>query len=551
MKSTLVVLALGAIALGCGGGKPTGFGVNLTVETDQVPAPDRAKIITATLIVTGAESYMTSIDVSKATGKEIHIHYVPGVHSGSLTFEVDGLAAGGTVIASGISSPVEILDGKAVDATVSLSPGQHAKNGASCQMSSECMSGNCVDGVCCDTPCAGTCESCNVTGMAGTCSPIPANTDPDQECGAKIPPPPPDGGIDEDGGSDDGGVGDVDGGMALKQPDGGLQIDFQKCAGTCNGNRACTYPTTTTTCGTVFCSASAEIASMTCDGAGGCNQTLSECTDYTCDPANAMCRSMCSTDSDCQSQDYCNLNINKCVGKKMNGATCNQASECQSNVCAAGNVCCNTQCDAPNSCNNPGTAGQCQCPGVTCAAGVACQLYYRDADGDGYGDLNGTVGAGTAKAGCTGQPPAGFVADHTDCDDGDGNAHPGQTAFFYAVSAGTHTWDYNCDGNPNEKETIDAAYCGFCSTASGSCAKSYTCGAANNQGTIGNCVNFHICNLPPGGCFNACVALGGASGFTTTVACGAFGTITNCGTCTVAGGSCGTSSGGSKQQGCH
>ena len=43
--------------------------------------------------------------------------------------------------------------------------------------------------------------------------------------------------------------------------------------------------------------------------------------------------------------------------------------------------------------------------------------FYADADGDGFGD------AGTERIACV--APAGFVADATDCDDGDAGAHPG------------------------------------------------------------------------------------------------------------------------------
>lgn len=43
-------------------------------------------------------------------------------------------------------------------------------------------------------------------------------------------------------------------------------------------------------------------------------------------------------------------------------------------------------------------------------------LYFTDADGDGYGD------AGAATDRC---PNAGFVADNTDCDDGDDAVNPG------------------------------------------------------------------------------------------------------------------------------
>lgn len=55
-------------------------------------------------------------------------------------------------------------------------------DGAACSNAQECVSGNCVDGVCCNTSCTSTCKRCNITGSIGTCSNIPAGTDPDNEC---------------------------------------------------------------------------------------------------------------------------------------------------------------------------------------------------------------------------------------------------------------------------------------------------------------------------------------------------------------------------------
>lgn len=54
--------------------------------------------------------------------------------------------------------------------------------GSVCAASGECASGFCVDGVCCSTSCTGTCKRCNVAGSIGTCTNIPAGTDPDNEC---------------------------------------------------------------------------------------------------------------------------------------------------------------------------------------------------------------------------------------------------------------------------------------------------------------------------------------------------------------------------------
>jgi len=56
-----------------------------------------------------------------------------------------------------------------------------------CSTDTACTSGHCVDGVCCSTTCDGTCEACSAAktgGADGTCAPVTAATDPDNECAA-------------------------------------------------------------------------------------------------------------------------------------------------------------------------------------------------------------------------------------------------------------------------------------------------------------------------------------------------------------------------------
>lgn len=56
-------------------------------------------------------------------------------------------------------------------------------NASSCASDDECESGHCVDRMCCSDACSGTCESCAVPGSIGSCTIVPAMTDPDGECG--------------------------------------------------------------------------------------------------------------------------------------------------------------------------------------------------------------------------------------------------------------------------------------------------------------------------------------------------------------------------------
>ena len=58
--------------------------------------------------------------------------------------------------------------------------------GTACTGTADCAGGRfCVDSVCCDTTCGGVCNSClssQTHGSTGTCAPIAAGLDPDNEC---------------------------------------------------------------------------------------------------------------------------------------------------------------------------------------------------------------------------------------------------------------------------------------------------------------------------------------------------------------------------------
>ncbi len=62
-------------------------------------------------------------------------------------------------------------------------------------------------------------------------------------------------------------------------------------------------------------------------------------------------------------------------------------------------------------------------------------VYYRDADGDGFGNANDSILAGG--------PPEGYVADASDCDDGDAGVNPLADEVCDGI-------DNNCDGNTDE-----------------------------------------------------------------------------------------------------
>ena len=87
-----------------------------------------------------------------------------------------------------------------------------------------------------------------------------------------------------------------------------------------------------------------------------------------------------------------------------------------------------------------GIVGTCR---VIQAAAVV-STYYRDADGDGYGNASvTTTGIG---------PPAGYVANSADCNDGDANIHPG------AAEICGDGADNDCDGQTDEGCAASGSY---------------------------------------------------------------------------------------------
>jgi hypothetical protein len=397
--------------------------------------------------------------------------------------------------------------------------------GTPCTGPSACPGGHCVDGVCCNNDCSGTCERCDLPGSVGTCSPIAMGSDPDQECGPKSSAQIPDGGSD-------------------------VTLDVTACAGTCSGNRSCTYPGASTTCGAPFCT-SVQAQQPTCDGNGGCALQSTDCGGFAC--ATGACKKTCSALSDCQPQDYCNVNINQCVTKKADGLPCSVSSECQHGYCVppvAGTtaLCCNTACtDIGMSCDKPGQEGTCACQGMTCAAG--CQLFYRDADNDQHGDETGTLANGRAIAGCIGTPmisQGGFNwypndipnKGHLDCDDTDNNVFWGQTTFFDSPSL-HRGFDYDCDGTPVKETAEYNTLCHICHfrydppPGTYSCHLETSCDSSPDYLTSGlNCGFYCYVTNPPS--YRCCATI--KTGFTGPNDCGQNGNISGhpyaiCGDC--------------------
>lgn len=157
---------------------------------------------------------------------------------------VDGRCADAEMCMGPCASDAECPADRHCEASVCV---DDVDDGSPCDRLEMCISGLCTDGVCCGTACDGTCESCDVAGSEGTCTPHAEGTDPDDECvdplacdgASDCQMPMIDGGVDAggadagaaDAGAADAGMVEFDGGDAdAGEPEGSLTGGSCGCA---------------------------------------------------------------------------------------------------------------------------------------------------------------------------------------------------------------------------------------------------------------------------------------------------------------------------------
>ncbi|MCC6746757.1 MAG: putative metal-binding motif-containing protein [Deltaproteobacteria bacterium] len=184
-------------------------------------------------------------------------------------------------------------------------------------------------------------------------------------------------------------------------------------------------------------------------GASGCNATAKRCSQ--CDPAAAPYCSgsnlmACTSDGLLQATP-CSLG---CVGNACSGCL-----DGDGDGYGVGPACKGPDCNDSNGNIHPGGVEVCNTADDNCDGtkdeGVQ-STFYRDSDRDGYGDATKTTLACTA--------PQGYVPNKDDCDDGDRDAHPGQSSYFDSGSNGTGTFDYNCNTTVEQRWPVVATCAG-------------------------------------------------------------------------------------------
>ena len=106
-----------------------------------------------------------------------------------------------------------------------------------------------------------------------------------------------------------------------------------------------------------------------------------------------------------------------------------------------------SDCDDADASVNPAASEVCDgidndCEGTADQGASDASTWYADSDGDGYGD------AGSSSDAC--DQPTGYVADDTDCDDGEAAANPGASEICDGI-------DNDCDSTADEDDAEDAA----------------------------------------------------------------------------------------------
>ena len=180
------------------------------------------------------------------------------------------------------------------------------------------------------------------------------------------------------------------------------------------------------------------------------------------------------TDVAAEDSDSDGADADRCLD---GGVSCDDGNPCTDDRCDPALGCVRDPNSAPCDDLDPCTAGD-ACRDGACRPATVLASWYRDEDGDSYGN-------GAAEV-CDAEPPSGYVADRTDCCDTDPDVHPAQESWFdVARRCGDESFDYDCSGLEELRWTGTG---GGCSLSGGLCRSTVgwqgstppACGAAGH-----------------------------------------------------------------------
>jgi hypothetical protein len=200
--------------------------------------------------------------------------------------------------------------------------------GDPCSPGDTCETGFCIDGYCCDSNCALlVCTACNLPGLQGTCSAVPAGMAPVHS--ACIP------------------------------------QDVSTCGrdGLCDGAGTCELWPASTVCAAGGCTNGKVTGPSRCNGSGTCVAAATvDCDPYICNPAGGVCYDSCTDNTQCLTPNPCNTAVTPgSCGPKSLGGTCLAGTDCKSGNCVDG-LCCDmpqSMCNGCKACNVTGSEGHC------------------------------------------------------------------------------------------------------------------------------------------------------------------------------------------------
>jgi len=415
-------------------------------------------------------------------------------------------------------------------------------NGTTCSNAAECSSGFCADGYCCNSLCDSECESCSL--VAGTCTPHPASSDPENDCADCF--------------ACSGAAGEcvvVAAGLDPVNDCPASAAATCKLDGACDGTGGCRQHVAGTMCLDAYCLGWNLFAEDTCDGAGTCADAgFTSCEPYYCEPAGLACAGSCATDDDCMIDYYCDGAA--CLPKLDLGEPCASDHECASWFCADG-ICCDSPCAGQcQACDLAGSEGNCtglpndtdpegECPGCSvCSGGGNCKFATKGSDpknecapsAQSTCSLDGSCSGFGACAYwgsgivCAGETCIGTTYYPEDRCSGTGAC---------LDSGGVSCAPYVCDATKCKTSCAVDADCSagnYCSGAQCTAKKGngQTCGAGT-ECVSGFCVDGYCCNSECTGTCRSC-SVTGSLGLCTFVA-GGSDPAAECGTCKSCNGS--------------